>query len=74
MGPKSKEIYMNIFLIRNEESNKYIDKRGRQTIHTKCIKIHTDLGEARKHRAALSKQRPIKYKIEEYELTFLRET
>lgn len=65
---------MNVFLIRNEESNKYIDKRGRQTINTKSIKVHTDLNEARQQRAALSKKKLVKYTIEEYELTFLRET
>lgn len=65
---------MNVFLIRNEESNKYIDRRGRHTINTKSIKVHTDLNDARQQRAALTKKRPIKYIIEEYELTFLRDT
>jgi len=74
MGKKSKEIHMNVFLIRKEESNKYIDKSGRQTINTKSIKVHTNLNEARQQRAALTKRQPIKYTIEEYELTFLRET
>lgn len=64
---------MNIFMIRHVESSRYVDRHGKHTVSAKTVKIYTDLSEARKRRASLTKSRSTKYAIDEYELGFLKE-
>lgn len=65
---------MNVYLIKNKESEKYLNARGKEVMRSASARIFTLLDEARERRAFLSKKLESKLVIEVFELKLLKET
>jgi hypothetical protein len=74
MGEKSKEIYMNVHVIKDKENNNYLTNTNRWSPLMYKAKIFTSVATAKTKRANISKKANKKLHVETYELTYLGET